>query len=74
VATDVGGIAAAVGDAALFAPAGEPGRTAAQVARLGSDPELRSRLIRSGIDLARSHTIEVESARVASFISEFADS
>jgi glycosyltransferase involved in cell wall biosynthesis len=74
VATDVGGIAAAVGGAALFAPAGEPGRTAAQVARLGNDPELRSKLIRSGIDLARSHTSEFESARVASFISDFADS
>jgi glycosyltransferase involved in cell wall biosynthesis len=72
VATDVGGIAAAVGDAALFAPPGDPQRTAGLVARVGREPELRSRLIGKGLELARRHTIEIEIKRVASFIRDFA--
>lgn len=68
VATDVGGIAAAVGDAALLVPPGEPGRTAAELARVGADSELRSQLVERGIALARSHTIESESAKAAAFI------
>jgi glycosyltransferase involved in cell wall biosynthesis len=67
-ATDVGGIRDAVGDAALLAPPGEPGRIAQLLARIGRDEELRVRLVRKGLELAREHTIESESARVAAFI------
>ena len=68
VGTDVGGIAAAVGDAALLVPPGEPSRTAAELARVGSDPTLRRDLVRRGIALAKDHTIESESAKVAAFM------
>jgi glycosyltransferase involved in cell wall biosynthesis len=68
VATDVGGIAEAVGDAALLAPPGEPQRTATQLARIAADQELRRSLVLRGIELAHAHTIESETARVASFI------
>jgi glycosyltransferase involved in cell wall biosynthesis len=67
-ATDVGGVRAAVGDAALLAPPGEPALIAELLARLGRDEELRARLVRKGLALAREHTIESESARVAEFI------
>ena len=71
-ATDVGGIAAAVGDAALLAPPGDPERIAAQLARIGRDEGLRRALIERGLELARANTIESESARVASFVEEAA--
>ena len=67
-ATDVGGVRAAVGDAALLAPPGEPGAIAQLLARIGRDEELRVRLVRKGLELARAHTIESESTRVAEFI------
>ena len=74
VATDVGGIAPAIGDAALFAPPGDPERTAELVARVGREPELRSRLVRKGLELARRHTTEIETKRVAEFIRDVAAS
>jgi glycosyltransferase involved in cell wall biosynthesis len=67
-ATDVGGVRDAVGDAALLAPPGEPSGIAQLLARIGADEDLRVRLVRRGLELAREHTIESESARVAEFI------
>ncbi|MGH2957309.1 MAG: glycosyltransferase [Solirubrobacterales bacterium] len=67
-ATDVGGIRAAVGDAVLLAPPGDPGAMAECVAQIGRDPDQRDSLIRAGLEQARSHTIETETARVADFI------
>jgi glycosyltransferase involved in cell wall biosynthesis len=67
-ATDVGGIRAAVGDAALLAPPGEVDQMAQALARIGRDGELRASLVESGLELARAHTIDAETARVAEFI------
>lgn len=68
VATDVGGIREAVGDAALLVQPGRPGDAAAALDRIGREPELRRQLVDRGLDLARAHTIESESARTAEFI------
>ena len=68
VATDVGGIRAAVGDAALLVPAGEPERTAGSLARIGRDAELRDSLVDRGLALVRAHTIESETQAVADFV------
>lgn len=67
-ATDVGGIAAAVGDAALLVAPGDPAGMAAALARIGADSQLRGSLIKRGLELARTNTIESETDRVASFI------
>lgn len=67
-ATDVGGIRTAVGDAALLAPPGDVAGMAQALARIGRDEELRASLIRSGLDLAKEHTMDAETARVAEFI------
>ncbi len=68
VATDVGGIREAVGDAALLVPPGQPERTAEELARVGGDTELRDRLIERGLELVRAHTLESEIERTARFI------
>ena len=68
VATDVGGIAAAVGPAVSLIPAGEAGAAATAVARVASDPELRSAMIREGNRIARMRTIQSETSRVARFL------
>lgn len=68
VATDVGGIREAVGDAALLVAPGEPGAAAESLDRVGREPELREGLVSRGLELARRHTIESESARAAEFI------
>jgi glycosyltransferase involved in cell wall biosynthesis len=69
-ATDVGGIRAAVGDAALLAPPGDPGQMARELDRIGREEELRTSLVTAGLSLARSHTIESETANVAAFVRE----
>ena len=68
VATDVGGVAAAVGDAALLVPPGDPERPADELSRVAADPELRGRLVSRGLARVREHTLEAESRRVAEFL------
>ena len=68
VATDVGGIHEAVGDAALLVPPGDPDGVAEQLARLGLDADLRTHLVERGLAAVRSHTLESETRKVASFI------
>lgn len=68
VATAVGGVAEAAGEAALLIPPGDPRSAADAVRRIASDPELRRRLIAAGLDKARRQTLETETARVAAFI------
>ena len=70
VATEVGGVPAAVGDAALLVPPGDAERPAAELARVGSDAELRSRLVAAGLARVREHTLEAETRRVARFLAE----
>jgi glycosyltransferase involved in cell wall biosynthesis len=68
VATDVGGIRAATGDAALLVPPGDPEGIAEQLARVGRDEDLRTRLVQRGLEVVRAHTLESETAKVARFI------
>jgi glycosyltransferase involved in cell wall biosynthesis len=71
VATDVGGIRAALGGGAagLLVPPEDPPALVAAVQRLAEDPGLRHDLAARALALAGEATIESESARVASFIS-----
>jgi glycosyltransferase involved in cell wall biosynthesis len=68
VATDVGGIREATGDAALLVPPGDPDGIAEQLARIGRDADLRARLVERGLEVVRAHTLESETTKVASFI------
>jgi glycosyltransferase involved in cell wall biosynthesis len=68
VATDVGGIREAVGEAALLVPAGRPQETAEGLASVGRDAKLRGELVERGIEVVRAHTLESETERVAEFI------
>jgi glycosyltransferase involved in cell wall biosynthesis len=68
VATDVGGIRDATGDAALLVPPGDPDGIAEQLSRVGSDEDLRARLVERGLETVRAHTLESETTKVASFI------
>jgi glycosyltransferase involved in cell wall biosynthesis len=70
VATAVGGVPAAAGDAALLVPPGDPEAAASALSRVGGDEAVRARLIDSGGRLVRAHTIEAECARVARFLSD----
>ncbi|MBM3666206.1 MAG: glycosyltransferase [Actinobacteria bacterium] len=69
-ATDVGGIAAAAGDAVLLVPPGDPEAMAASLARIGEDAALRERLVHRGLALVAERTIESETARVAEFLED----
>jgi glycosyltransferase involved in cell wall biosynthesis len=68
VATDVGGVKQAVGDAVLLVPPGDAEATAAGIQRIAADEGLRHRLIGAGLDYVRARTIDVESRRVAAFL------
>jgi glycosyltransferase involved in cell wall biosynthesis len=70
VATAVGGVPAAVGDAALLVEPGNPDAPAEELLRLADDPALRGHLIESGVGRVRAHTLEAESRRVLDFFSE----
>jgi glycosyltransferase involved in cell wall biosynthesis len=68
VATDVGGVAAALGDAGLLVPPENPRAVSAAILRLAEDPDLRWALATGALELAGRETIESESDRVAAFI------
>ena len=68
VATAVGGIPEATDGAALLVPPGDPDAAASGLIRLTGDPALRSGLVDAGAALAREHTLEAETARLARFI------
>ena len=68
VATAVGGVPQAAGDAALLIPPGDAGAAVRALERLAGDPELRRRLVAGGIERVRGLTLEAESARVARFL------
>jgi glycosyltransferase involved in cell wall biosynthesis len=74
VATAVGGVPEAAGDAALLIPPGDADAAAAALSRLASEPELRRTLVRRGIERVRGRTLEAESARVARFLADPAGS
>lgn len=68
VATDVGGIREAIGEAALLIPAGDPAAAAAAVQVLADDGDLRGRLVDCAHRYVQTRTLEAESARVARFL------
>jgi glycosyltransferase involved in cell wall biosynthesis len=68
VATDVGGVAAAVGDAVLLIPAGDADAAVAALRRVADEPELRERLVRAGAALVREHTLEREASALTAFL------
>jgi glycosyltransferase involved in cell wall biosynthesis len=70
VATAVGGVPEAAGDAALLIPHGDPDAAAAALGRIAADPELRRELVTKGIERVRGRTLEAESARVARFLAD----
>jgi glycosyltransferase involved in cell wall biosynthesis len=70
VATAVGGVPEAAGDAALLIPPGDADAAADALGRIASDPELRRELVTKGIERVRGRTLEAESARVARFLAD----
>jgi glycosyltransferase involved in cell wall biosynthesis len=68
VATDVGGIAAAVGPAVSLVPPGDPAAAAAAVAAVASEPARRSEMLQEGNRIARMQTIQSETSRLARFL------
>ncbi|MEA2361943.1 MAG: hypothetical protein QOD71_1088 [Thermoleophilaceae bacterium] len=70
VATAVGGVSEAAGDAALLIPPGDPDAAAEALGRIASDPQLRRELVTRGIERVRGRTLEAESARVARFLAD----
>jgi glycosyltransferase involved in cell wall biosynthesis len=70
VATDVGGVRAALDDgrAGLLVPPADPDALVEAVRTLGEDGGLRDRLVSRGLELARASTLDVEARRVARFL------
>jgi len=68
VASDVGGIRDAVGEAVLLVAPGDPAAAAAALERLAADAEERARLVRAGLRFAREHSMEAELDRLAGFL------
>jgi glycosyltransferase involved in cell wall biosynthesis len=70
VATDVGGVKAAVEDAVELIPPGDAEAAARAVERVVQDTTRRAELVAAGMAQAREHTLEAETGRVAAFIAE----
>lgn len=70
VATAVGGVAEAAGEAALLIPPRDATAAVAALSRIADEPDVRGDLIESGLALARRRTLDAETARVAAFIRE----
>lgn len=70
VATDVGGVSAAVGGgrSALLVPPDDAAAAAAALRRLAAEPELRRRLIEESLAAAARETLEAQLDRIAAFI------
>jgi glycosyltransferase involved in cell wall biosynthesis len=67
VATAVGGVPAAVGDDALLVPPDDASAAAAALEKLAARPELRRRLIVSGLRSVSHETLEAQGERHAAF-------
>jgi glycosyltransferase involved in cell wall biosynthesis len=67
VATAVGGVPDAAGEAALLVPPGSAEAAVQALARLAGDAALRSRLVEAGVEQVRRHTTAAEVRRVAEF-------
>ena len=69
VATDVGGIADASGDAVVLVPPGDTEAAAERLEALVADRDLRGRVVAAGIELARARNLVTETDRVRDFVS-----
>lgn len=67
VATAVGGVPDAAGEAALLVPAGDADAAVSALGRLAGDGALRERLVEAGVERVREHTTSAEIRRVAEF-------
>jgi glycosyltransferase involved in cell wall biosynthesis len=67
VATAVGGVPDATGDAALLVPPGDAAAAVGELVRLAGDDALRERIVESGVERVRQHTTAAEVRRVADF-------
>jgi glycosyltransferase involved in cell wall biosynthesis len=67
VATAVGGVPDAAGEAALLVPPGSAEAAVEALVRLAEEPALRGRLVESGVERVRQHTTSAEVRRVAEF-------
>jgi glycosyltransferase involved in cell wall biosynthesis len=68
VATAVGGVPEAAGDAAVLIEPGQAGAAAAALTRIADDPALRGRLVDAGTARVEAHTLEAEARRTAAFL------
>jgi glycosyltransferase involved in cell wall biosynthesis len=68
VATAVGGVPDAAGDAALLVPPGDADAPAAALERIAAEPELRRRLTDAGALKAADNSFEASTGRVADFL------
>jgi glycosyltransferase involved in cell wall biosynthesis len=68
VATDVGGIRDAAGDAVLLVPPDNAEAAAEALRNIARDPGLRGRLVRAGHVHASRHKTAAEAARLAAFL------
>lgn len=68
VATAVGGVSEALGDACLLVPPGDPAAAAQALEQIAGDRALRERLVAAGLARVRQITLEAECERVAQFI------
>jgi glycosyltransferase involved in cell wall biosynthesis len=67
VATAVGGVPDAAGEAALLVPPGDAPAAVQALTRMAGDAALRERLVDSGVERVRQHTTSAEVRRVAEF-------
>ena len=74
VATDVGGVRAALldGEAGLLVPPNDLDALASAVLRLSDDATLRDGLVAKGLDLAHDLTLEAQADRVVGFMARSA--
>jgi glycosyltransferase involved in cell wall biosynthesis len=68
VATAVGGVSAAAGEAALLVQPSDASAAALALERIAADPRLRASLVQAGLIRAREMTLEAESGRLAAFL------
>jgi glycosyltransferase involved in cell wall biosynthesis len=67
VATNVGGVAAALGSSGIVVPPGNADAAVDALLQIASDPELRHRLIVAGLENAARETLEAQRERVLTF-------
>jgi glycosyltransferase involved in cell wall biosynthesis len=70
VATDVGGVAEAVGEAAILVPPGEAAAPAHALDAIGRDAAKREALISAGLEKVAGLTLEQQARRAAAFVTE----